>query len=668
MKNDKMEFLRKTPLKKNGFVFTVLHKVIPFLICLVSLWYATQVTAQMLEYNEKYLGKPFIVIDDYPIYPPYMLLVVLFGHVAKGDLYVQDVVAETTKIATKGFFIGVIVYFILVWTRGAKNKKDEKVFGSARWGNKKDLRKAGLCENQGVVLGQQQTAKIKARYINGSINLQIKKIAPLVQYDAPVSAILFGPSRAGKGTTSVVTTLLDFPGSIITIDPKGENYNITAGWRSKFSHVFRTGPCSKDNNALNFNILEEIDEHYAYRDANMIAEILTTPSDGKVDGSQKHWIDTARGLITGVILHVLCSSYKDKNLGGVRDFLSSGSGNATDTREILTEMINSPHCRTDIHKQVTGIANQNLQRPDEELGSVFSSATTALDIFLDPYIREASNFSDFCLKDFQTSDAPISWYLTVPFSDLDRIAPYLRLIITFILRKFSQGETQFGEVALKNRILFLIDEFATLGTIQTIETMMGILNGYGMSFFLICQSKTQIDKLYGEKNPMLDHCKYVVTYAMNDLPSAEYFSKMAGIEGIEKSSTSSSGNRFDLGMNNLNVSNDVTQRNLINADEVQHLPPEYALLFAQGSPATLIKKLAYYSDKRFMHKINLPKPETREDFLGECAHTVKKNSDEKQWYDVEDEEDFPFAEMYIPENTEDLIDADESSEQRGFSL
>lgn len=660
MKSSKIEFLRKAPVSKNGFAFSVLHKLIPFLICLMSLWYATQETAKMLNFNENYLGEPIIIVQGYKIYPPYMLLIVLFSNIGKGDLLVQNVIAETTQMAVKGIFLALVIYFALVWTRGAKNKKDANVFGTSRWGNKKDLKEAGLCEDRGVVFGQQIKAKVAAKYIKGSVNLQVKKTAPLVQFNASLSAFLFAPSRSGKGVCSVLTTLFNYPHSIITIDPKGENYEITAGWRSFFSHVFRTGPCSKDSNALNFNILEEIDEDYAYRDANMIADILTTPADGKVDGSQKHWIDTARGLITGAILHVLCSDYSNKNLGGVLDFLSTGSGEGGDTKEILAEMINSPHCRDDIHSQVVNIATQNINRPDEELGSVFSTATTALSIFLDPHIRAASDSSDFCLKDFQVSKLPISWYITVPFSDLDRIAPYLRLIITFVLRKFSQGSTQYGEEPLKNKILFLIDEFATLGTIQTIETMMGILNGYGMSFFLICQSPNQIYKQYGEKTPMFEHCKYICTYAMNDFHSADYFSKMAGIEGIEKASMSSSGNRFDLGMSNLNVSKDSTQRNLINADEIMHLPPEYAIVFPQGSPPQMIKKVAYYSDKRFRDKANLKKPETREEFLAECSHTVKPGQYDKRWYDFTNTSFY--NESYTPEN-EEL-----SSEERAIRL
>jgi type IV secretion system protein VirD4 len=226
------------------------------------------------------------------------------------------------------------------------------------------------------------------------------------------------------------------------------------------------------------------------------------------------------------------------------------------------------------------------------------------------------------LNDFKVSENPISLYITVPFPDLDRLSPFIRILVTFILRKFSQDEVQFGEQKLKHPILFLIDEFPTLGTFTTLETMMGILAGYGITFYLICQSPSQIYRLYGEHTTILDHCKFIMTYAMSDPKGAEMFSKMTGVESVTFSNVSNSGSRFDAGMNNLNVSEQTQQRNLMNADEIQHLPANQLIIFPQGSPAIIAKKNVYYSDPRYKDKVMLPPPKNRDELLRECPRCM----------------------------------------------
>jgi type IV secretion system protein VirD4 len=215
-----------------------------------------------------------------------------------------------------------------------------------------------------------------------------------------------------------------------------------------------------------------------------------------------------------------------------------------------------------------------------------------------------------------------------------------------MLRKFSQGEVQFNEQKLKHPILFLIDEFPTLGTFSTLGTMMGILAGYGITFYLICQSPSQVYKLYGEHTTIFDHCKFMMTYAMSDPKGAEMFSKMTGIESVTYSSVSNSGSRFESGMNNINISEQTQQRNLMNADEIQHLPANQLIIFPQGAPAIIAKKNVYYSDSRYTRKVNLPVPKNRKELLLECAHSTKPDMFKKQWFWIPEE---------VSPQTEDIV-------------
>ena len=245
---------------------------------------------------------------------------------------------------------------------------------------------------------------------------------------------------------------------------------------------------------------------------------------------------------------------------------------------ICKQMIFGEHLG-DLHPVIQSIGNQQLARADRERSSVFSTAVRAVQTFKDPLIRRNTSESDFTLEDFADSANPISLYLTVPYSDIDRLSSLLRLLISFVIRRFAEGETRYGEVKLKNRILFLLDEFPILGSFPFLEKTMGLLTGYGMSFLVICQSLQQIIKLYGPNNSFLEHCKTWITYAPGDLNSAKTFSEVTGKESIWKKSISTSGSKFSVGLSHLNLSGNEVERNLINPDEIMRLPPTDLLGF-----------------------------------------------------------------------------------------
>ena len=611
------EFRRDKPENTGVMAFSIMHKIIPLIICLLSLVISTQYLADRLRYDPSILGYPWFIVDNYPVYYPFLALPLMVRGIAADDQFLGKAIFDSTMILVMGIFCGVVVYFTLSWARTALSR-NRNIHGTSRWGNKNDIRAIGLLEDSGVVLGQQEDAKVDYAITNGSVKLSLRKASPILRHCGQTSTIMFAPTRSGKGVSSVIPTCIDYPHSLITIDPKGENYNITAGWRRQFSHVLRLSPVSRET--LKFNILDEISEESAYRDASMIADILTSPADGKIDGGSKHWVDTAKDLLTGAILHVTFSDYHDKSLGGVLDFLSqAGKGDDGETGDALLDcMIETAHSTQEIHEIAGNVAQRNKARPADERGSVFSTAVTALQIFEDPMVRNCSSSSDFCLNDFITCENPISLYITIPFPDLDRLSPFIRVLVSFLLRKFSQGEVQYGEQKLKHPILFLIDEFPTLGTFTALETMMGILAGYGITFYLICQSPSQIYRLYGEHTTIFDHCKFIATYAMSDPKSAEMFSKMTGIESVTFSNFSNSGNRYEAGMNNINISEQTQQRNLMNADEIQHLPANQLIIFPQGSPAIIAKKNVYYADPRYAGKVNLQPPQNRRELLREC--------------------------------------------------
>ena len=119
-----------------------------------------------------------------------------------------------------------------------------------------DIRKAGLLADTGVVLGQFQNNYLR--------------------HDGAEHVLCFAPTRSGKGVGLVIPTLLTWPGSAIVHDIKGENWDVTAGFRSTFSRTLRFDPTSLESSAYN-PLLEVRRGLNEVRDVQNIADILVDP-------------------------------------------------------------------------------------------------------------------------------------------------------------------------------------------------------------------------------------------------------------------------------------------------------------------------------------------------------------------------------------------------------
>ncbi len=632
------EFLRSTPRRKSQpIVFDLLNWLFPIFSLVIGFWISAQIFARLMNYDPRVVGYPILILknlNNYRLYHPalYFLAFLKFAfRPGYGPYFYASL--QPGLIGTLLAFTSLIFFAILK----TYLQKAAQLYGTARWAKEKDLKKFGLLEKHGIILGQTHNADIDAFYNakNRSITLKSNDIGKLICHSAHTNTLLLAPTRSGKGVSVIVPSLLNYPGSAIIFDPKGENWNITAGFRSQFSHCLKFSPLSRET--IKFNPMDEIRSgDYAFADANQIADILYA-SDSKSDATAEYFNTSAKGFTTGVILHVKFSDkYKEKNLSTVLRVISLAAVSDQEAQEenskntLVEEMINGEHTDDDIHEHIRASAARLTTNPKER-ASVLSTVFSKLQLFEDPLLANATSSSDFKISDFIESKEPISLYLTVPFAHIDRVSLVFRLIINFMLRKFSEGETQFGEIKLKNHLVFFLDEFPVLGYFPFIAKVMGILAGYGVTFLIVCQGLNQLIDLYQQNHPFLDHCKNIVIFQPAKIEDAEMFSKMVGKESVVHDSVSNSGRKFSITLDNLNVSSQEIARDLINPDELMKLPYNECLIMNQGMPPYIAKKCVYYDDERFKDKAFLPVPFKREDLLLECqALPSNKNRDLKQ--------------------------------------
>jgi len=621
------EFLRSRPAQRTrNVLFDLSNLIIPVFVVVTGFILFAQTFAKLVGYNPVYTDAPVWVTRDkflfikagYPFYNPGIIAITITSK--PFDKTINAVLFQSLFPLLVCVGIAVLLFFVVSAIRGYGLNKGDNLYGSARWGTERDLRKFGLTQKTGIVLAQFQKADLRSKINpkNASVSLILKKSAPLVCHAGGTNTLMIAPTRSGKGVGSIIPTCLNYPGSMIIFDPKGELFFTTAGFRQQFSRILKFSPISRDT--VCFNPMEEVElNEQAFADIGLIlGNMFEEPKSGH-DGASAFFDNMAQDLLTGLIFHILASGIyqkEQKNLNGVLGILSQAAARNTDEEgeetgagdALLHEMMDSRHYDKDgkesdyIHRIISNAAARCLGQHTKVRSDTFTTVFSKMRLFEDPNIAFVTGHSDFRLQDFYDSEAPISLYLTVPFSDITRIAPVFKMLINFILNKFSRGEATYGELKLKNRILFLLDEFPVLGAFPFLSKTLGILAGYGINFYIVVQALNQIVDLYGQHHTFLDNCKTVCVYAPGKIEDAKIFTEMIGKESVVKESLSASGSRYAVAFNNLNASSQEVARELMNPDELMKLPPTEALILNQGMPAYIAKKVVYYMDKRFKDK------------------------------------------------------------------
>jgi type IV secretion system protein VirD4 len=549
------------------------------------------------------LGEPWVVLGGTAVYAPWAWVHASAALTPRAPGVVRNAGAISTAAA-----VGALLLLLLVMGRRSTGKPST-AHGSSRWATTGEVEKAGLLRDDGVVLCQTSDAVYTTRIdAAGKTQIVLRRPGRLVRHYGPEHLLAFAPTRSGKGVGLVVPTLHTWKESVLVYDIKKENWALTAGWRRQFSHVWRFEPTSTDS--LHFNPLLEIRKGLSeVKDTQNVADILVDPTGDKE--TKDHWQTTAHSLLVGAILHVLYAE-PDKTLTGVATFLSDPARRQMET---LQRMLEAPHLPSGPHPVVAQAAREMLNKSDNELSGVFSTAMSCLGLYRDPLIARSTSSSDFRIADLMNSERPVSLYLVVPPSDLSRTRPLIRLLINQIGRRLTESMEFGGRTAYRHKLLLLLDEFPSLGRLDFFETALAFLAGYGVKCFLIAQSLNQLEKAYGQNNSILDNCHARLTFAANDDKTAKRISDLLGQATEKKLQKSRSGSGFWL--TNRSVSEQEYARPLLTPAEVTQLSQDDGILFIGGLLPYRAKKVRYYLDPRFQGRDALRPPDTPDEQAAE---------------------------------------------------
>ncbi|HYJ53134.1 MAG TPA: IncP-type conjugal transfer protein TraG [Allosphingosinicella sp.] len=389
------------------------------------------------------------------------------------------------------------------------------------------------------------------------------------------------------------------PGSAAT----SENWTLTAGWRSRFSHCLLFNPT--DARSARYNPLMEVRRGaHEVRDVQNIADILVDP-EGALE-RRNHWEKTSHALLVGAILHILYAE-EEKTLARVASFLSDPRRTfvATLRRMMTTNHLGTPDAPF-VHPVVASAAREVLNKSDNERSGVLSTAMSFLGLYRDPTVAAVTSACDWRIADLVESGRPVSLYLVIPPSDISRTKPLVRLLLNQIGRRLTERLEGQGAGERRHRLLMMLDEFPALGRLDFFETALAFMAGYGVRAFLIAQSLNQIEKAYGEHNSILDNCHVRVAFATNDERTARRISDALGTATEQRAMRNYAGHRLAPWLAHVMVSRQETARPLLTPGEVMQLPPGEELVLISGMAPLRARKLRHYEDCNFRARLLEP--------------------------------------------------------------
>ncbi len=422
------------------------------------------------------------------------------------------------------------------------------------------------------------------------------------------------PTGAGKGVSAVIPTLLEYPGSALVIDIKGENYAVTAARRRAMGHdVFLVDPYGVvagfgredlDATAHGFNWLSMLDPANpdVVGDAAALADMLVVPSKDAKHGS--HFDDTARNFLAGLIAWVAGSEDPAaRTMAEVRRLLAlpyaSTVPDVPTLQEVLAEMQALPDFA---HGVPYRAANSLLAAAQEERGSILSTALRHTAFLDDPRIATALSGTDFDLRDLKRK--PMTVYLVLPPNRLEANTRFLRGFIGQALAAITSVPDK-----PPYHVLFLLDEFAQLGPMRAVEQAVTLVRGYGARFWLFVQDLSQLKGTYGDRwqTFMANGAKQF--FGTGDYDTAKLISDSLGQRTVAFQTASQNTNEGYSsnwshagggGGSNSGTSKGVTQqltgRALLTPDEIMARPSHEEIVLIPGERPALLAKLNYLRD------------------------------------------------------------------------
>jgi type IV secretion system protein VirD4 len=401
----------------------------------------------------------------------------------------------------------------------------------------------------------------------------------------------FGATRSGKGATVIAQALLQVPHSVVVIDPKGQNAAVTARHRKAMGQdVFVLNPFGLHTGAPwhlprdRYNPLAHLDINSpnVVADAAALSQALIL-----TQGRDPYFDDTARDLVTALILYLASTLGPKATLGHMRTMVTDIAARGKEAAELLVAMGRSPHS---FIRQPIGRFKDAEAR---DISSAINTAITQTAFLDDPAITDASRGGALTGSDFnllQLKHKPTTVYLILPGRYMDAYSRFLRLLITSAI---DQITTEPGG----HPVLMILDEFARLEQLPAVSNAFGFAAGFNLQLWPFLQDLPQLEELYGKRwMSILANCGMVQFFTPSDVDTAEHLQRRGGLTTGESRSRSYSAGVLK---SEQGESRNESRVPLLPFERMMSLPSDQSVVFFAGKhDPLLVGRMPYWKIPR----------------------------------------------------------------------
>ena len=533
-------------------------------IVIIGIPWASGVTFLHVNGADPALAGPFSIIEYWKLY----------AHSSEKFVRVSVQLCAIGPWALLAGFIG--------WAVIAKQNRP--LHGAARFANTAEIRKAGLLDPKGGLDKTILVGKKNGRYLT---------------YGGYQFVILAAPTRSGKGVGIVVPNCLNYSDSLVVLDIKGENFDITSGFRAKHGQkVYLFAPFDEAGVTHRYNPLEYISDDPAQRLGDIDAIGTALYSGG--NQNDKFWSENAKDLFRGLCLFVLERKDLPKTFG---EILRQASGKGKPLKEyIFEELKKAQDTGHPFSNACIDCLNRVLSTSENTLAGIVATFGTPLLIFQNPRVDLATSANDFDLREVRRERMSI--YFKMPPNKLKEGSVLVNLFFDQLLN-LNTRVLPSQDKTLKQQCLVLLDEMTSIGKVAMIAQAVSYMAGYNMRLLTIIQNKSQLEDVYGKAGALtlLSNHALMVMYAPSPTvqSDAQEYSEMLGYETVKSRSRTSS-------MQSSSTSTSDQRRALMLPQEIRELGQTREIVSLENCKPILCDKIRYYEDPDFTCRAHLPPP------------------------------------------------------------